>query len=364
MITLQEEIQLIDRILAGERELYAKLVHEYKGYAYTIALKILENRPEAEEAAQDGFIKAFHYLKGFNREAKFSTWLYRIVFNTAISYKRKNRQQFQSIENSIVEYSVTADRQLEKDDKQVFVGQAMNKLNEADKLAIQLYYIKEFSLEEVAEMMGQNENTIKVRIHRARQRLADELKKNIKRRSINFIVMERITQKQDDQLLQYLDGTLATKDKTELETQLAKNANLELRLAELRNIHSMLGSKARLEQPSKLFTDKVMLHLDRLPRESTISPRNGLLLLFGILVAAGAMVFLLTSGVFDNLNDTISFEKLPLKNDFIKNSLPNIPFNGKWMVNSILLLTMGLAFVLLDRTILKPYFDKRSRMQF
>lgn len=176
--------------------------------------------------------------------------------------------------------------------------------------------------------------------------------------------MERITQKQDDQLLQYLDGTLATKDKTELETQLAKNANLELRLAELRNIHSMLGSKARLEQPSKLFTDKVMLHLDRLPRESTISPRNGLLLLFGILVAAGAMVFLLTSGVFDNLNDTISFEKLPLKNDFIKNSLPNIPFNGKWMVNSILLLTMGLAFVLLDRTILKPYFDKRSRMQF
>jgi RNA polymerase sigma factor (sigma-70 family) len=186
VITLQEEIQLIDRILAGERELYAKLVHEYKGYAYTIALKILENRPEAEEAAQDGFIKAFHYLKGFNREAKFSTWLYRIVFNTAISYKRKNRQQFQSIENSIVEYSVTADRQLEKDDKQVFVGQAMNKLNEADKLAIQLYYIKEFSLEEVAEMMGQNENTIKVRIHRARQRLADELKKILKEEALTL----------------------------------------------------------------------------------------------------------------------------------------------------------------------------------
>lgn len=186
MITLQEEIQLIDRILGGERELYAKLVNEYKSYAYTIALKILENRPEAEEAAQDAFIKAFHYLKGFNRQAKFSTWLYRIVFNTAISYKRKNRQQFQSIENSIVEYSVTADNQLEKDDKQIFVGQAMNKLNEADKLAIQLYYIKEFTLEEVAEMMGQNENTIKVRIHRARQRLADELKKILKEEALTL----------------------------------------------------------------------------------------------------------------------------------------------------------------------------------
>jgi RNA polymerase sigma-70 factor (ECF subfamily) len=186
VITLQEEIQLIDRILAGERDLYAQLVDKYKSYAYTIALKILENRPEAEEAAQDGFIKAFHYLKGFNRQAKFSTWLYRIVFNTAISYKRKNRQQFQSIENSIVEYSVRADSQIEKDDKQIFVGQAMDKLNEADKLAIQLYYIKEFSLEEVAEMMGQNENTIKVRIHRARQRLADELKKILKEEALTL----------------------------------------------------------------------------------------------------------------------------------------------------------------------------------
>ena len=186
MITLQEEIQLIDRILAGERDLYARLVDKYKNYAYTIALKILENRPEAEEAAQDGFIKAFNYLKGFNRQAKFSTWLYRIVFNTAISYKRKNRQQFQSIENSIIEYSVNADSQIEKDDKQIFVSQAMNKLNEADKLAIQLYYIKEFSLEEVAEMMGQNENTIKVRIHRARQRLADELKKILKEEALTL----------------------------------------------------------------------------------------------------------------------------------------------------------------------------------
>jgi len=176
VITSEEEYLLIDRILAGERNLYATLVDKYKSYAYTIAMKILENRPEAEEAAQDGFIKAFHYLKNFNRQAKFSTWLYRIVFNTAISYKRKTKPAFQSIENSIIEYSVRADHKIEQDDKQIFLSQAMNKLNEADRLAIQLFYIKEFSMEEVAEMMGQNMNTIKVRIHRARIRLADELK--------------------------------------------------------------------------------------------------------------------------------------------------------------------------------------------
>ena len=176
--------------------------------------------------------------------------------------------------------------------------------------------------------------------------------------------MERTTQKQDDQLLHYLDGTLTAKDKSELENLLIKNPFLEMRLEELRKVHSVLSNKARLEQPSKLFTDKVMHNLDRLPVRSTLSSKNGLLLLLGILVAAGVTAFFLSLGMFDNLNDTISLEKLPLKNEFIKNPLPTIPFNGKWMVNGILILTLGLAFVLLDRTILKPYFERRSRMQF
>lgn len=186
MITTQEEYSLIDRIIAGEEVLYANLVNKYKSYAYTIAFKVVENRAEAEEVAQDGFIKAFHYLKKFNREAKFSTWLYRIVFNTAISYKRKNRQQFESIENSIVEYSDRADSDLIKDDKRIFLAQAMEKLSDADRIAVQLFYIKEYSLEETAEMLGQNMNTLKVRVHRARQRLADELKKILKEEALTL----------------------------------------------------------------------------------------------------------------------------------------------------------------------------------
>lgn len=176
--------------------------------------------------------------------------------------------------------------------------------------------------------------------------------------------MERTTQKQDDQLLHYLDGTLTAKEKSDLETLLSKNTLLGIRLEQLRKVHQVLGSKARLEHPSKLFTDKVMHNLDRQPVRSVLSPKNGLLLLCGILVAAGAMALLLSVGVFDNLNDTINLENIPLKNDLIKNPLPSIPFDGKWMVNGILILTLGLAFVLLDRTILKPYFERRSRIQF
>jgi RNA polymerase sigma factor (sigma-70 family) len=123
-MTNNADLAIIDRVLAGEQNLYAALVNRYKGYAYTIALKILQNRPEAEEAAQDAFIKAFHHLSGFNRQSKFSTWLYRIVFNTSISYKRKHRHKFQSIDTAVIEYHQEADVTLEKNEPESGYEQA------------------------------------------------------------------------------------------------------------------------------------------------------------------------------------------------------------------------------------------------
>ncbi len=185
VITLQKENELIDRIIRGERQLYALLVEQYKSYAFTIALKVVESKPDAEEIAQDAFVKAFHYLGGFKRDARFSTWLYRIVFNTAISYKRKNKRQFQSLDASLVNPD-EGTAAMEREDKQFFIDQALKNLNALDRISIQLFYLKEFSLEEVASMMGQKVNTTKVRIHRARQRLADELKVILKKEALTL----------------------------------------------------------------------------------------------------------------------------------------------------------------------------------
>lgn len=175
-MTNDPDIPKIDRIVAGDRQAYAELVDKHKSYAYTIAYKILQNRPEAEEAAQDSFVKAFNNLAGFNRQSKFSTWLYRIVFNTAITYKRKNRYHFESIEQSRAIHSGEENSSLEKGDKKKYLDAALSRLNEADRTALTLFYLDEFSLEEIAEIMAMQANTIKVRVHRARQRLADELK--------------------------------------------------------------------------------------------------------------------------------------------------------------------------------------------
>jgi len=171
-----DDLKLIDRILAGEQNVYAQLVERHKNYAFTIAMRILQSRPDAEEAAQDAFVKAYHNLARFNREAKFSTWLYRIVFNTAVSYRRKQKKELQSIENTIVAYDQDSEKMLEKKDKSRFLQMGLAKLNEADRVAITLFYLKEMSLEEIGNITGMMPNTVKVRIHRARLRLAEEMK--------------------------------------------------------------------------------------------------------------------------------------------------------------------------------------------
>jgi len=186
MTNKEGDLVLIDRILDGEQALYATLIDRYKSYTFTIALKILQNRPEAEEASQDAFIKAYHHLAGFNRQSKFSTWLYRIAFNTAISYKRKHRYKFQSIENTVIEYHQEAEGMLEKTDRQRYLNLAMSKLNEADRTALTLFYMQEFSLEEISEIMSMQANTIKVRIHRARQRVAEELKNILQKEALTL----------------------------------------------------------------------------------------------------------------------------------------------------------------------------------
>jgi RNA polymerase sigma factor (sigma-70 family) len=185
-MTNEEEFQYIDRVLAGDQQAYAILVDNHKYYAFSIAMKVLQNKSEAEEVAQDAFVKAYHHLSKFNREAKFSTWLYRIVFNAAISAKRKNKVIFQSIENTIVEYNPGSDGTLESTDKKKYVNQAMAKLNENDRVALSLFYLEEFSLDEIAAITNSQANTIKVRIHRARQRMADELTLILKQEALTL----------------------------------------------------------------------------------------------------------------------------------------------------------------------------------
>lgn len=175
-----KDIQLIEQILAGDTSAYRALVQRHKDFAFTVAYRILNHREEAEEAAQDAFLQAFGALKEFNQTAKFTTWFYRIVFNTALGAKRRQKPTEGITEINALAYAVTDTQQnLHKKERIKNIQQAMKQLSADDVTMITLFYLREQSLEEIAEITGISAETIKVKLHRARKRLADALRKQL-----------------------------------------------------------------------------------------------------------------------------------------------------------------------------------------
>ncbi|MDZ7934357.1 MAG: sigma-70 family RNA polymerase sigma factor [Emticicia sp.] len=180
----QKDINLLNRIRTGDKSAYKELINRHKDYAFTVAYRILNNREDAEEVAQDAFMQVFGALQSFNAESKFTTWFYRIVFNAALMQKRKNKIESVDIENSseafLVSHSSDSAEDLRKNERKMAIQKALQNLSADDATMITLFYLKELSLEEIAEITGISAETAKVKIHRARKRLAEEMKKLLK----------------------------------------------------------------------------------------------------------------------------------------------------------------------------------------
>jgi len=180
----QKDITLLKRIQVGDRLAYKELINRHKDYAFTVAYRILNSREDAEEIAQDAFLQVFKNVNSFNFEAKFTTWFYRIVFNAALMQKRKNRifteDISESSQASLVSNLSDSSEDIRKNERQRAIRQAMQQLQADDVLLITLFYLQEQSLEEIAAITQISADTAKVKIHRARKRLAEEMKKHWK----------------------------------------------------------------------------------------------------------------------------------------------------------------------------------------
>jgi RNA polymerase sigma factor (sigma-70 family) len=163
---LQDSL-VIKRVLDGDRNAYAFLVDRYKAMVYTLALQITKNREEAEEVAQETFIKAFRSLKSFQGKAKFSSWLYRIVYNTAISHLRQKEKGRISIDetnipNTVYEDSRRNHESLSVDERKKYLELALAKLDPEERFFVILYYYEERELEEIAQIAGITKTNTKV----------------------------------------------------------------------------------------------------------------------------------------------------------------------------------------------------------
>jgi len=179
------DIDLIEQTLAGDQSAYADLVKRHQRFVFTLAMRFAKSREDAEEIAQDCFIKAYRSLSSFQKQSKFSTWLYSIVYTTAMTTLRKKRiatdsiddeETFVQIENKPSGYDDNA----ENKSRTFYVNQAIDQLLPDDAAIITLFYKGEQSLEEIAQTMGIEANTVKVKLFRARQRLKEKLERNLK----------------------------------------------------------------------------------------------------------------------------------------------------------------------------------------
>ncbi len=174
--TLSDET-LIQQAQAGRQSAFAMLVKRYEQYAFTLALRFVKNREDAHEIAQDSFLRAFRYLPDFRGEAKFSTWLYKIVYSTSLNFLRKQNPDIQSLddENRPVrlkdEGVPDASVHLERHDRNAALQKAIGQLLPDDAGIITLFYLYEHSLEEICTIMDLTMTNAKTKLCRARQRL-------------------------------------------------------------------------------------------------------------------------------------------------------------------------------------------------
>jgi len=177
MATILSDETLIQQALGGRQTAYAMLVRRYEQYAFTLAFRLVKNREDAHEVAQDSFLRAFRYLPEFRGEAKFSTWLYKIVRSTALNFLRKTQPDIRSLDDDEHPLRLPnsaapdASHHLERAERHTTIQQAIAQLSPDDANVITLFYLYEHSLEEICQMTDLSMTNAKTKLCRARQRL-------------------------------------------------------------------------------------------------------------------------------------------------------------------------------------------------
>ncbi len=186
------DTEIVERFNAGERELFDILVERYSGKAYQIAYGVLGGKEDAEEVAQDGFVRIYKALPSFRGDSEFSTWMYRIIVNLARNKYRWNKSRgaqknismqaptsadssSPSLEMKLPDEAISPDAEAELNELQNDVYRQMQELPELYREALLLRNFEQLSYEEIARILGCKLGTIKSRIARAREELRKRL---------------------------------------------------------------------------------------------------------------------------------------------------------------------------------------------
>ena len=195
-MTIINDQYYINQIIEGNSNAFAVLVDRYKDLVFTLSYKMVKNREEAEEISQDTFIKIFKSLNKFKGESKFSTWVYKITYNTCLDRLKKNKK-----ENSVVYIEDFSEHQvkaietvfdtIDEKERNQRIQDCLLLLPSEDAFLLTLYYFDDQSIEEIAKVVDSNANNIKVKLFRSRKKMASILKERLEPEIVEYYESER-----------------------------------------------------------------------------------------------------------------------------------------------------------------------------
>ena len=174
----------INRVKGGDKAAFSWVVDQYRDMVYTICLRMLAVEEEAQDAAQEVFVKVYRSISGFQEKSKFSTWIYRIAYNHCISVIRKKVKMIDLVDEvpdeEFSDGDVNGIEVLNREERKQYLQMAIEALPETDAVVITLFYYDELSLEEIAEVTGLTSSNIRIKLHRSRKKMYRVLSEQLK----------------------------------------------------------------------------------------------------------------------------------------------------------------------------------------
>ena len=170
-----DDIHIIKEVLGGKSEQFEHILNRYSGQVFNLIAHIVPCKEDAEELTQDVFIKVFRQLLSFKKESSFSTWIYRIATNTALSAARKRKHDTLHLDDAVYPNipDDIIDEALDNDSEEQLqrLSDAIEMLSADERALITLYYMNEKPVAEVASILGLTVSNVKIKLLRTRKKL-------------------------------------------------------------------------------------------------------------------------------------------------------------------------------------------------
>lgn len=184
---MYDDSYLINKIKEGNYNAFNLLIHRYESYVYTILRRMLTSKEDAEEAFQDTFMKVYRSIDKYQDSSKFSSWVFKIAYNTGLDYIKKTKRT-DPLEGK--EYNISTNENIEadiskKELRKSLVG-LIEKLGEGEQVIMTMYYFEEMTIKEMAEITTFSETNIKTKLHRARKKIRAMITGNLKDEILSY----------------------------------------------------------------------------------------------------------------------------------------------------------------------------------